>query len=75
MHIFIANLNENVLSDITTLILSYDNIPIRGVNFDNDDERFEGYVTITVKSGEQLTDLIDSMAKIAGIELVERVGS
>lgn len=71
----IANKNENVLSDITTLILSYDNIPIRGINFDNDDERFEGYISIAVKSGEQLTELLDSIAKIAGIELVERVGN
>lgn len=68
----VAEANDEILPQITQLILKEDSIPIRGINFDNDDTKFEGLVTITIKNANQLDELFDRIRLLEGVKKVER---
>ena len=70
----IAEANDEILPQLTSLMLQEDNIPIRGINFDNNDSIFEGFVVITIKNSKQLDDLFDKIRLIDGVKKIERFG-
>jgi len=67
-----ADANDEILPQITALILKEDTIPIKGINFNNDDNHFEGIVLISIKNSKQLDDLFDKIRLITGVKKVER---
>ncbi len=68
--------DDEILSDITNLIMSSDSsIQIKGINFNNDDNKFEGFVTVAIQSAAQLNTLFDEIRKIPSVRKIERVSN
>ncbi len=68
----LAEANDEILPQLTQLMLKEDNIPIRGINFDNDNVKFEGLITITINNSKQLDDLFDKIRLLDGVKKIER---
>lgn len=71
-----AAADDEILSEITNLIMSSDSsIQIKGINFNNDDNKFEGFVTVAIQSAAQLNKLFDEIRKIPSVKRIERVSN
>ncbi len=64
--------NSKIISEITSIIMSIDNISLRGFNIDTKGSSLEGIVTLKVKGPEQLDAIFSKLSSVKGIKLVER---
>jgi RelA/SpoT family (p)ppGpp synthetase len=64
---------SNILNDIAHSITTFNNTPIRSVNFDTKDSLFFGNILLYVKNLEHLNRIVEKLKKINGITKVERI--
>ncbi|PKP17485.1 MAG: GTP pyrophosphokinase [Bacteroidetes bacterium HGW-Bacteroidetes-21] len=65
--------NIGVVSNITNLISKELDVNMRSIYFDAHDGIFEGYIDLYVKNTSQLTELVQKIRKVKGINKVTRV--
>jgi len=68
-----GELHAELTSQITTVILTLNNIQIQGFKFDTNEIEFTGYVTINFKTIDDFNALMDKLQTIKGVKSVERV--
>lgn len=68
-----GDMKPDLIGQITSLVMSYSYVPIKGFNFktDNNNE-FEGFVIIALKNIDTLNEIINNLLKIDGIRSVNR---
>ena len=68
-----ATNRPDLMNDITSTILSCEDVIIRGISFDTHDTIFEGNINLSIPDTKHLNDLFKKLYDIQGIKLVERV--
>jgi RelA/SpoT family (p)ppGpp synthetase len=68
----LAEASDSLLSEITGLILQSNNIQIRGITFNNDEDKFEGFITISIKTGDDMEALFEKIKNLVGVKKLER---
>lgn len=64
--------NLGLVNDVTKVISSNLNVNITNINISGDEGFFQGKITVHVKNNKQLTNLMQQIKKIDGIEKVKR---
>jgi len=62
-----------MVNEITEVISKNMNVNIQGINISGNDGVFEGKISVTVKNNLQLQKLSDSIKKVEGIKMVDRI--
>ncbi|VAV82456.1 Guanosine-3',5'-bis(diphosphate) 3'-pyrophosphohydrolase / GTP pyrophosphokinase, (p)ppGpp synthetase II, partial [hydrothermal vent metagenome] len=64
--------NLGLVNDVTKVISSNLNVNITNINISGDEGFFQGKITVHIKNNKQLTNLMQQIKKIDGIEKVKR---
>lgn len=62
-----------LVNNITKVISNENNVNMRSINFDTEDELFEGTIMIYVHDTKHLNHLMDKLKKVKGVKRVERI--
>lgn len=62
-----------LVNEVTRLISNNLHVNIHNINISGNEGFFQGHITVSIKNNKQLTNLIQLLKKIEGIEKVERI--